>query len=327
MRILLWHVHGSWTTSFVAGGHDYVVPLLPDRGPDGRGRARTWDWPATVREIPVEALADEPVDVVVLQRPHEAALVRQWCGLEVGRDVPAVYLEHNAPTGHAVCTPHPVTTDPRLEGLPVVHVTHFNAMAWDCGPARTTVVEHGVPDPGASWTGDLADLAVVVNEPVRRARVAGTDLVLDLAGELPVTAYGMGTDRLGAVAEERGLAGLHRGRCHDLDQAELHRRLGRHRAYLHPYRWTSLGLSLLEAMVLGMPVLALATTEHHRAVPSDAGLVTNDLDLLRRTAARWLTDREEPAERGLAAREHVLSHYGLDRFLADWDQILKEVAL
>lgn len=327
MRILLWHVHGSWTTSFVSGGHDYVVPLLPDRGPDGRGRARTWDWPETVREVPTDLLADEPIDVVVLQRPNEAALVREWTGLRVGRDVPAVYLEHNAPTAHAVRTTHPVTTDPDLDGLAVVHVTHFNAIAWDCGRAPTMVVEHGIPDPGPRWTGELADLAVVVNEPVRRGRVAGTDLVLDLATELPVSAYGMGTAELGALAEERSLAGLNRERCHDLDQSELHRRLGAHRAYLHPFRWTSLGLSLLEAMGLGMPVLALATTEHHRAVPPDAGVVTNDLELLRRTAVRWLADRGEAAERGLAARNHVLSHYGLDRFLAEWDQILKEVAL
>lgn len=326
MRILLWHVHGSWTTSFVSGSHDHVVPLLPDRGPDGRGRARTWDWPDTVREVPADALAEEPLDVVVLQRPHEAALLLEWTGLRVGRDVPAVYLEHNAPTGHAVSTRHPVTTDPLLAGLSVVHVTHFNAMAWDCGRAPTTVVEHGIPDPGAGYTGEEAGLAVVVNEPVRRSRVAGTDLVLDLASELPVTAYGMGTDELGALAEDRGLTGLTRDRCHDLDQAELHRRLGRHRAYLHPYRWTSLGLSLLEAMAVGMPALALATTEHHRALPPEAGVVTNDLDLLRRTAVRWLADPAEAHDRGLAAREHVLSHYGLDRFLADWDQILKEVA-
>ena len=24
MRILLWHVHGSWTTAFVQGPHDYL---------------------------------------------------------------------------------------------------------------------------------------------------------------------------------------------------------------------------------------------------------------------------------------------------------------
>ena len=36
MRILIWHVHGSWTTSFVHGPHTYLLPVVPDRGPDGR---------------------------------------------------------------------------------------------------------------------------------------------------------------------------------------------------------------------------------------------------------------------------------------------------
>ena len=72
MRILLWHVHGSWTTAFVQGEHEYLVPVLPDLGPDGRGRARTWDWPASVSEVPPAALREKDVDCVVLQRPHES---------------------------------------------------------------------------------------------------------------------------------------------------------------------------------------------------------------------------------------------------------------
>ena len=47
--------------------------------------------------------------------------------------------------------------------------------------------------------------------------------------------------------------------------------MAEHRAYLHPYRWTSLGLALLEAMTLGMPVLGLATTAASQAVPAGAG--------------------------------------------------------
>ncbi len=43
MRVFFWHVHGSYATSLVQGGDDYFVPVLPDRGPDGRGRARTYD--------------------------------------------------------------------------------------------------------------------------------------------------------------------------------------------------------------------------------------------------------------------------------------------
>ncbi len=326
MRVLVWHVHGSYLTSLVQGDHDYLLPVLPDRGPDGRGRARTWDWPPNAIEVTPEQLAGEEVDVVVLQRPHEVDLVEQWTGRRVGTDLPAVYLEHNAPTEHAVRSEHPVLQDARLRDVLVAHVTAFNAMAWDSADHPTTVVEHGVPDPGARYTGEDASLAVCANEPVRRWRVAGSDIVLDLARCLPVHVYGMASDQLGAVAEQRGLPGLDRSRCHDLSQSELHDAMARHRVYLHPYRWTSLGLSLIEAMMLGMPVLALSTTEAPEAVPPEAGLVTNDLSRLRATARHLLADPEDARARGAVARAHALDRFSLIRFLLDWDRILKEVS-
>ena len=326
MKVLVWHVHGSYLTSLVQGSHEYLLPVLPDRGPDGRGRARTWDWPAGAREVTPEALHEEEIDVVLLQRPHEVDLVERWTGRRVGVDLPVVYLEHNAPTEHAVRSEHPSLHDDRLHGVLVAHVTAFNAMAWDCGDHPTTVVEHGIPDPGPRYTGADASLAVCVNEPVRRWRVAGSDVVLDLAGCFPVSVYGMASDELGTVAEQQGVAGLDRSRCHDLPQAELHDAMARHRAYLHPYRWTSLGLSLIEAMLLGMPVLALSTTEVPEAVPAGAGLVTNDLSRLRAEARHLLHDPDEAAARGLVARTHALERFSLTRFLLDWDRILKEVS-
>jgi hypothetical protein len=323
MRILAWHVHGSWMTSFVSGDHDYLIPRTPDRDDDGRGRARTWAWPLRAREVAVHDLRSEPLDVVVLQRPHEAELVERWTGLRVGVDVPAVYLEHNATTGTAVDTEHAVTRESRLSGIPVVHVTHFNAMAWDCGDHDVFVVEHGIPDPGHRYTGAEASLGVVVNEPVRRWRVAGTDLLLELARTVPVHVYGMGTDALIDVGRAHGVDLT--GRTHDLPQPELHATLGRHRAYFHPYRWTSLGLAMLEAMALGMPVLALSTTEAPEAVPPEAGVLSCDLPRLRRAAGEWLGDPAAARRHGDAARAHVLSRYSLDRFLDDWDHVLKEV--
>jgi glycosyltransferase involved in cell wall biosynthesis len=148
---------------------------------------------------------------------------------------------------------------------------------------------------------------------------------MELARSVTVHAYGMGTRPLGDLAAQQCIAGLAPSHCHDLPQHQLHQRLGGHRAYLHPYRWTSLGLALIEAMTLGMPVLALSTTEAPEAVPPSAGVVTNRVGLLRDTAKRWLADRDEARERGEAARRHALEHYGLDRFLSDWDRTLMEV--
>jgi hypothetical protein len=37
MNVLVWHVHGSWTTAFVQGPHTYLIPATPERGPWGTG--------------------------------------------------------------------------------------------------------------------------------------------------------------------------------------------------------------------------------------------------------------------------------------------------
>ncbi|AXE83457.1 glycosyltransferase [Streptomyces sp. Go-475] len=319
MNILLWHVHGSWTTAFVQGPHTYLVPVTPGRDPDGLGRARTFSWPATVREAIPEELRDTPVDLVLLQRPHEIELAERWLGgRRPGRDVPALYLEHNAPDGAVPDTRHPCAdrTD-----LTIVHVTHFNRLFWDCGTTRTEVVEHGIVDPGHRYTGRLARAAVVVNEPVRRARYTGTDLLPALAEAVPLDVFGMGTEDLA------GHLGLPPDRCRtaDLAQSDLHTALAERRMYLHPVRWTSLGLSLLEAMHLGLPVLALATTGAVEAVPPGAGTLSTRPDVLARAARRYLHEPEAAAADGARARQAALERYGLKRFLADWERLITEV--
>ena len=303
MNILLWNVHGSWTTSFVQGKHRYLVPVNAARDEWGRGRARTFAWPASVEEVDPARVRD--VDVVILQRPGELERVAHL-------NVPKVYVEHNTPRGDVPNTRHPMAD---RDDLVVAHVTHFNELFWDVGGTRTTVIEHGIVEPAARWTGELDRLAVVTNEPVRRNRVTGTDLMPRFAAVAPLDVYGM------------GVAGLRLDRVTTYDdppQARMHAEIARRRAYLHLCRWTSLGLSLIEAMQLGMPVLALATTEAVAAVPDDAGVLATRVDTLV-DAAHWLI--EEPGQArllGNRARQVALARYGLDRFLADWDRLLEE---
>ncbi|TVS99917.1 glycosyltransferase [Amycolatopsis bartoniae] len=253
-------------------------------------------------------MRDEGFDVAVLQRPEEFELLERWTGLRAGRDVPALYLEHNTPTGDVPRTRHFLAD---RDDVPIVHVTHYNRLMWDSGRAPTSVIEHGIPDPGERYTGEEPVAGVVLNEPVRRGRAVGTDLLPVFAEVAPLQVYGIGVEKLafGDRVRPRG----------DLGQDELYTDLARCRLYLHTPRWTSLGLSLLEAMHLGMPVVAVASTEAARAVPREAGFVSADLAELT-NAVRELVSEPELAHRmGKSAREFALAHYGLDAFLRNWD--------
>jgi glycosyltransferase involved in cell wall biosynthesis len=318
MRILLWHVHGSWTDSFIRGSHEYLLPALAEGGAWGLGRAGR-DWPASVQDIALNALDADSVDAVVLQRPEELAEVARALGRRPGVDLPAVYLEHNTPKGSIPNTVHPLAGQ---EAIPLVHVTHFNDLFWDSGSARTVVIEHGIPDPGYLYTGELPEQAVVVNEPVRRGRVTGTDLLSRFAAAAPLQVFGMGGEGL---PEATGLPSSTLKVRGDLPPAELHRDMARCRLYVHPLRWTSLGLALLEAMHLGMPVVALASTEAARAVPPEAGAISTSVDELVRCAELLIKDPEEARRRGQVARQVALERYGLGAFLKAWDTLLNEL--
>lgn len=287
MRILLWHVHGSWTHSFVQGGHEYLIPGPPH----GIGLAgRPW----RADEVDLSEVDASGADVAIVQRVEELS--------QVPIGIPVVYLEHNTPSAPA--QEHPLAD---WDGT-LVHVTHFNDLMWNCGTTRTVVIEHGVVDPGPLYTGELPRAAAVINDPVRRGRIVGTDLLPRFD---PVDVFGMGTEQIGGMGD------------HALE--DLHRELARRRVYVHTPRWTSLGLSLLEAMHLGMPVVALASTEAIRAVPAQAGAISTDVEELVSAARELVADPALATEKGRRAREFALARYGLDAFLRNWDVLLKEV--
>ncbi|MEN3362448.1 MAG: hypothetical protein V7637_6430, partial [Mycobacteriales bacterium] len=207
MKILLWHQHGSWTDAFVRGRHEYLLPVTPDRDEDGLGRAGR-PWPSTM-DVHSGQLRETAVDLVILQREKELLLAEDWLGRRPGIDVPAVYVEHNTPRGDVPDTRHHLAD---RDDIPLVHVTGFNQLLWDSGRAPALVIEHGLPDPGRRFRGTLPRAAAAINEPARRWRVTGTDLLAGFVrAGVPVDVFGIATaglaDRLGLPAHLAGTAG------------------------------------------------------------------------------------------------------------------------
>ena len=318
MRILMWDVHGGYTDSLLTGSHDYLF-LPPDAaGRGGLARLRG-SLPASAREVSAAELRDDPPDLVLLQRLEEVDLCREQLGRWPGVDLPAIFLEHNTPKTDVPNTRHPLAD---ALGLLIIQVTHFNHLFWDCGSAPSRVIEHGIADPGLRYCGEVERLAFVVNEPVRRWRVTGTDLLRRFDG-LVIDAFGIDADLLADAVHPSDAKVNFAG---NLKPEELYDAMALRRAYLHLNRWTSLGLSLIQAMLLGMPVVVLDATEASRAVPPDAGALSSDVVELVGVTRMLLRDPDEAARRGQNARRAALERYGIERFLRDWDAAFADAA-
>ena len=243
LRILAWHIHGSYLNALARTDHDWYLPVKPGR-PEGYGGRAGYDLPPTVRDVPAERVRDLDLDLVVYQTPKN---FREDAAEILGpaqRRLPAIYLEHNTPKPDAVGTRHPVD-DPSVL---LVHVTHYNRLMWDNGRTPTAVVEHSVAiDPAISYDGHLPRGITVVNGMQRRSRIAGHDLFLWARDRVPLDAAGMETEAFGGLG--------------DIPYRDLHRRIAPYRFLFSPMRYTSLPLAVVEAMTIVMPVVALATTE------------------------------------------------------------------
>ena len=67
---------------------------------------------------------------MILQRPEEFDLASEWLGRRLGRDVPAIYVEHNTPKGDVPNTRHPMAD---RDDLLSPTSPRFNELFWDTG--------------------------------------------------------------------------------------------------------------------------------------------------------------------------------------------------
>jgi glycosyltransferase involved in cell wall biosynthesis len=178
---------------------------------------------------------------------------------------------------------------------------------WDNGPAPTMVIEHSVAiAPDARYTGRLARGVTVVNGPEKRPRIAGLDIYQRAAATVPLDIAGMATEPLGGLG--------------DIPYRDLHPRIADYRFLFSPMRYTSLPLAVIETMTLGMPVVALATTELPTVIEDGVtGYVSCDVERLIADMRRLLAHPEEARRLGERARAVARDRFGLPRFARDWN--------
>jgi glycosyltransferase involved in cell wall biosynthesis len=309
LRIFTWHIHGNYLYYLTQSPHHFYLPV----GRSGHGYAGCaagFPWSDRVHDIPVDRIRSTHFDLILFQsRAHY--LTDQYDILsEQQRRLPALFLEHDPPQEHPTNTRH-VVDDPSMT---LVHVTGFNELMWDNGRTPTRVIEHGVLVPDhLRYEGTIAKGLVVVNGLKRRGRRLGADVFTHVRERVPLDLVGMESEELGGLGE--------------ISHDELPRLMCRYRFLFNPIRYTSLGLSVCEAMTLGVPVVGLATTEMVTAVENGrSGYVHTDPTVLIGHMRRLLDDLGEARRLSIEARAAARRRFSIDRFIDDWDRLFTEAA-
>lgn len=309
-RVLTWHVHGSYLAYLARGDYDLYLPVRDDRRHPYGGRTPSFDWPDSVHEVGCEDVRRLNVDCVLYQSRTNYVEDRFALLSPTQRRLPQVYLEHDPPLEHPAQTRH-VVDDPDVL---LVHVTHFNELMWDSGRTPTRVIRHGVRvADGVRWTGELPRGLTVANNVYRRGRRTGPDVFDRARAVVPLDLLGMGSGDGDGIGE--------------VPLRDVPALAARYRLFFNPIRYTSLGLAVCEAMMLGMPVVAFATTEQSVVLEDGiTGFVDTDLDRLIAGMRALLEDRALAAQLGAAARERACDLFALDRFVHEWGRTFREVA-
>jgi Glycosyl transferases group 1 len=307
LKILTWHTHGAYLLYLTQAPHDFYVLSKPERPPGYGGRSGHLPWGPNVHDLPLDEAKNQRFDCIVFQDDHQYLEDQHRYLTAAQRRLPKIYIEHDPPRQNPTEERHIVGERDVL----VVHVTHFNQLMWhNAGPTR--VIEHGVIEPPAHYTGELERGLVVVNNIATRGRRLGYDVYQQVKRQVALDLVGMGAEQAGGLGEV-----LH---------AELPGFAARYRFFFNPIRYTSMGLGVIEAMMVGVPIVALATTEMTTVIrDGHNGFIDTDLERLVRLMRTLLGDRELAAELGAEARRTALERYGIARFVADWNAAFAEV--
>jgi len=100
--------------------------------------------------------------------------------------------------------------------------------------------------------------------------------------------------------------------------------ISHYRFFFNPIRYTSLGLAMIEAMMIGVPVVGLATAEYATVIKDyETGFMNTDIDFLIHKMELLLINKRWATSIGMNGKRYAEERFNIDRFTNEWKDIFE----
>lgn len=230
-------------------------------------------------------------------------------------NIPLVSIEHTLPVPEWNAKHRQNLTE--MRGKINAFISDFSVEQWGFKKDDPTVriIHHGIDteifSPKTSEREGDGRILTVVNDWINRDWCCGWSIYRRITDALPVNPVG---DTKGFSKPARSTQEL----VNFYQNASV---------FLNTSTISPVPTALLEAMSCGCPIVTTATCMIPEIVKNGInGWISNDEDYLRDRVAWCLANPEEAKVLGDAARATIVEKFSLDKHLAKWDSVFKEVA-
>jgi glycosyltransferase involved in cell wall biosynthesis len=283
------------------------------------------DWNATYAPLPANHILLNPsrgdkqvppdvdFDLVLSQNKFGQFQIAEQFARKL--HLPLVSLEHTLPV--------PSWSRAQLESLRGMRgdlnlfISEYSVGQWGWDPKDPTVrvIHHGIDTETFSPNDMMCDrkphLLSVVNDWVNRDWCCGFKLWQEVSKDLPVCVVGA-TPGLSEPAKS----------VHDLVM-----KYRSSSVFLNTSLISPVPTALMEAMSCGCAVISTANCMIPSIIKNGInGFISNNPAELRAYCRRLLTDVDLAASMGAAARQTIIDRFSQEKFVANWDSLLREAA-
>jgi hypothetical protein len=306
LNILTLPTHEAFQTMLDSTGHNFYMMT----GPQIKG----WDF--HTKPLPPNHYLLPPNDGNIQPGiEYDLLLSQQRFGnlqmfLDLGKrlGVPVLHIDHTMPP--------PNIKPKQLDGLVSLrankhaYITEFSKNAWRGSP-NDAVIYHGVDSNVFKGWGQVGSVGThgisVVNQFASRDVFCGWNMWQEVAKQVPMKLIG----------ENPGVSESAKS------TEDLVNQLATARFFLNTSQWSPIPLSLIEAMMVGCPIITTSKQEipkflHHE----ENALIADNVDDMVKSARRLMVDDDLCKKLSQNVRATALQFFSLERFVNDWNDIL-----